>query len=53
MKGFMDYLEEVERVRLSDSSIDIPEDIILFTNEFVVYYVPEVRRHTSLAFFQR
>lgn len=49
----MDYLEELEEQKKADSSLEIPEDIILLFNEFVVYYVAEVRKNTSLASFKK
>ena len=49
----MDYLDDIKEIESKESIVNIPEDFILLFNEFIIYYVPEVRKETSLASFKK
>ena len=49
----MDYLDDIQEIQSQEPLVDIPEEFILLFNEFVIYYVPEVRKETSLSSFNK
>ena len=52
MFAFRDYFEVLESIG-GENADKIPKDLALLFNEFVLYYIPVMKKNTSLASFKR
>jgi hypothetical protein len=50
---FRDYLEELESIDAEEVTENVPKDMGLLFNEFVLYYIPVMKKSTSLASFKK